>query len=390
MSKPEQPDKLKQLLLPITTYVPIDIKRLFRDKVAIFFVFLFPLIFLLVFGSIFRGGNDVSFRVALINNADNEFATQFVENVFPSDEAKKNDEEKAKSIFKVDNEVTNLDQAREKMNRGQVDATIILPEDFGLVQEGQAHPSGELQVLYDQNNQSAGTTLGSVLEGILKEFNQQFVGSTTPLTVTTESTATKGLSQFDYTFTGIMGFTLLSLGIYGPTSVFPRLKQRGVLRRYQLTNLKVWQYFVGNVLSNAFVGLLSVATMFIAAVLIFDLNMRGSYLNLLAVVVLGVTLLFGIGLAIGGWARTENQAAPLAQVVTLPMMFLSGVFFPTFLMPELLQNITRFIPLTPIVESLRMIVTENASLLDLGPQLAIIGGWTVIIYLIAFRVFRWE
>lgn len=380
-------EKIKKSLLPIITYVPIDVRRLFRDKVAIFFVFLFPLIFLFVFGSIMGGDNSVSFRVGLINNADNEFATQFVNETFPKDADKKEGED---MIFKVDEEVTNMEQAQEKMNRGQIDATIILPEDFGTVKPGQQFPSGEAQIIYDQNSQSAGTTLSSIMDGIFKEVNKGLVPTETPFTVRAESTATKGLSQFDYTFTGILGFTLLSLGIFGPTSVFPRLKQRGVLRRYQLTTLKVWQYFVGNVLSNAFVGILSVATMFLAAVAIFDLNMRGSYLNLIVVVILGVILLFGIGLAIGGWARTENQAAPLAQIATLPMMFLSGVFFPTFLMPEFLQNITKFIPLTPIIEALRLVVTENASLLDLGSQLAIIGGWTVIIYIVAFKFFRWE
>lgn len=383
-------NRLRKKLLPITTYIPIDVKRLFRDKVAIFFVFLFPLIFLFVFGSIMGGNNDVSFRVAVIDQADSEFSRQFVENVFPSEEAKKTDETKAKSVFKVDDEVTDLDQAEEKMNRGQIDATIILPEGFGDTVDNQAFPSGQLRVLSDQSSQSAGSALASILDGILRDFNQQFVDNQTPFTVVSETTGTEGLSQFDYTFTGLMGFTLLSLGIFGPTSVFPRLKQRGVLRRYQLTNLKVWQYFVGNVVSNAFVGILSVALMFLAAIFIFDLNMRGNYLNLVVVVVLGVAMLFGIGLAIGGWARTENQAAPLAQIASLPMMFLSGVFFPTFLMPEWLQNITQFIPLTPVIESLRMIVTENASLLDLGSQMALIGGWTVVIYLIAFKVFRWE
>lgn len=383
-------NKLKKSFLPITTYARIDIKRLFRDKVAIFFVFLFPLIFLVIFGSIFRGGNEVSFRVALVNNANNDFTTKFVEDVFPTEAAKKADEEKAKSPFKVDEEVKTLDEAKEKMNRGQIDAIITLPESFGEVKEGAAFPSGEAQILYGQNNQSAGTTLASVLEGIFKEINQGITQAPEPFTVVAETTATKGLTQFDYTFTGILGFTILSLGIYGPTSVFPRLKQRGVLRRYQLTTLKVWQYFTGNVISNAFVGLLSAATMFACAVLIFDLNMRGSYINLIAMVILGVTLMFGIGLAIGGWARTENQAAPLAQVVTLPMMFLSGVFFPIFLMPELLQKITMFIPLTPIIESLRMIITENASLMDLGTEVGIILAWTVIVYAIAFKVFRWE
>ncbi len=368
---------MKKQLLPIVTFIKIDVRRLFRDKVAIFFTFAFPLIFLLIFGTIFRGGGDVSFRVAFINNSQSEFARRFV------------DESKQNSVFKIDDEVTTMDQAREKMNRGQLDATIILPENFGEVKDA-AYPTGQAQVLYDQSNEQAGRTLGSVMESIFTKINGQFVKQVTPFTVKTESTATKGLTQFDYTFSGLLGFTLLSLGVFGPTSVYPRLKQRGVLRRYQTTTLKVWQYFTANVLSNMVVGILSVATMFAVALTIFDLNMRGSYLDLLVVILVGATLMFGIGLAIGGWAKNENQAAPLAQLVAMPMMFLSGVFFPTFLMPEWLQAVTRFIPLTPIVESVRFVVTEGKSVFDLGPQFALMFGWLVIIYIIAFRVFRWE
>lgn len=370
--------KLKRALLPVVTFTRIDVKRLFRDKVAIFFVFIFPLIFLIIFGSIFSGNDDVSFRVGLLSQSKSEFAKEFEKQL------------KDNTIFKIDTEVTSLEVAKEKMNRGQLDATIILPPGFGNIQEGQQLPGGQAQVLYDQSNQSAGQTLGSIMEGIFKDINQKLVPSDEPFSVTTESTATKGLTQFDYTFSGMLGFTLLSLGIFGPTTVFPRLKQRGVLRRYQTTTIKVWQYFVGNVVSNAIVGLLALIVMFVAAVLIFDLNMRGSYVNLAVIVLLGVTMLFGIGLALGGWAKNENQAAPLAQLVTLPMMFLSGVFFPTFLMPELLQNITKFIPLTPIIDSVRLIITENASLGELGPQLAVIGAWTFLIYIVAFKVFRWE
>jgi len=368
---------LKKALLPVTTFARIDIKRLFRDKVAIFFVFVFPLIFLLIFGTIFSGNDGVSFRVAMLNRSDSEFATKFVE------EAKKNE------VLEIDDEITTLDQAKEKMNRGQLEATIILPETFGDVQNSK-YPTGEAEVLYDQSNEQGGRTLGSVMESIFKGINSQFVTNETPFSVKTESTATKGLTQFDYTFSGILGFTLLSLGIFGPTTVFPRLKQRGVLRRYHTTTLKVWQYFTGNVISNAAVGLLAVIVMYVTAVLFFDLNMRGDYFNLLLVVVLGTTLLFGIGLAIGGWAKNENQAAPLAQLTTLPMMFLSGVFFPTFLMPDLLQKITKFIPLTPIIDSVRLIITEGKTVLDLGPQMAVMLVWTVVIYIVAFKVFRWE
>lgn len=371
-------ENLRKTLLFLTTYVRIDVKRLFRDKVAIFFVFVFPLIFLLVFGTIFGGDNEVSFKVAMLNESKSDFARQFVES------------SKDDKILKVDQKITTLDQARQKMDRGQLDAAIMLPPEFGTVTNGK-YPTGEAKILYNQNNESSASTLNSVLESVFKEINSGFVkNEAPPFTVRTESTAKAGLSRFDYTFSGLLGFTLLSLGVFGPATVFPRLKQRGVLRRYQTTPLKVWQYFIGNVISNATIGLLAVAVMFVTALLFFDLNMRGDYLSFAAMTTLGVTMLFGIGLSIGGWAKNENQAAPLAQLVTFPMMFLSGVFFPTFLMPEFLQNITRFIPLTPVIDGIRLVVTEGKTFFDLGPQIAIVLGWTILVYILAFKVFRWE
>ncbi len=369
---------MKKALLPVLTFARIDVKRLFRDKVGIFFVFIFPLIFLVIFGSIFNGNDDVSFRIALLNESKTQFASQFVKEI------------KDNKVLKVDDEISTIEAAKEKMNRGQLEATIILPSDFGVQQEGKQFPSGQARVLYDQSNEQAGQTLSSVMSDVFKEINQKLVPTETPFSARAESTATKGLTRFDYTFSGILGFTLLSLGIFGPTTVFPRLKQKGVLRRYHTTTLKVWQYFTGNVISNGIIGMIAVAFMFTAALLFFDLNMRGSYFTLASVVLLGTTMLFGIGLSLGGWAKNENQAAPMAQLVTLPMMFLSGVFFPTFLMPEILQNITKFIPLTPIIDSVRLIITENASFADLAPQFAVMAVWTVVIYFIAFKVFRWE
>lgn len=371
-------DNLRRSLLPITTFIRIDVRRLFRDKVAIFFIFIFPLIFLFIFGSIFSSDNEVSFRVGLLNQSDTAFAKDFEKQI------------KENKIFKVDPNITNREAAQEKMSRGQLDAAIILPNGFGGIMPGKSYPSGKAEIIYAEGNQSAGQTLASVLDGVFKQINQQFAPSEAPFTVSAQSTGQAGLTQFDYTFSGILGFTLLSLGIFGPTSVFPRLKQRGVLRRYQMTPIKVWQYFVANVVSNAIVGLLALVLMFSTAVAFFDLQMRGSYLVLASIIVLGTVMLFGIGLALGGWAKNENQAAPMAQLVSLPMMFLSGVFFPTFLMPELLQRITQFIPLTAVVDAVRLTITENAQFMELGPQFGIMFGWTIIIYIVAFRVFRWE
>lgn len=103
-----------------------------------------------------------------------------------------------------------------------------------------------------------------------------------------------------------------------------------------------------------------------------------------------IICILGIGLSIGGWAKNERQAAPLGNIIVFPMLFLSGTFFPRFLMPEWLQNISEYLPLTPIIDGIRLITTEGKTLIEISSQISIILFWTIVVYAIAFRVFRWE
>jgi ABC-2 type transport system permease protein len=211
-----------------------------------------------------------------------------------------------------------------------------------------------------------------------------------PLAVDAKAINEKGLSRFDYTFAGLIGFSIMGLGIFGPVNYFPQMKKAGILRRLHVTPIRVWQYFLANVISNAVIGIFAIAVMFVVAITVFHFKMAGNYLELIVMIMLGILSIFGIGLAVGGWAKNENQAAPLANIIVFPMLFLSGTFFPRFEMPLWLQHVTTFLPLTPIIDGIRMIATEGKHLVDIGPQLGLIAIWTIIIYLIAFRVFRWE
>ncbi len=368
----------KKAFLPVWTFAKIDIRRAFRDKVALFFIFLFPLIFLFVFGGIFGRNSDVSFRVAFINQSENEFAKQFTEQA------------REMPVLKIDPEVNTPDDAYEKISRGQIDALILLPEDFGALNDN-GQPSGEAVVQYTQNDAQAGQTLTSILqESVFKEINAQFVQTDMPFTVVGEQRNERSLRQFDYTFAGLLGFSIIGLGIFGPVNVFPQLKKQQVLRRLHTTPLRVWQYFLAIVISNSVVGLMSLATMFIVAMIVFKLQVIANPIELVVFLVLSIITILGIGLAIGGWAKNENQAAPLSNIVVFPMMFLSGTFFPRFAMPEWLQTVSGFLPLTPVIDGVRLMVTEGKHLIDLGPQIGLMFGWLVIIYIIAFRVFRWE
>lgn len=375
--RPLKPMSLWQRkLYTVWVFFIVNMRRLFRDRLALFFTFLFPLIFLFVFGSISNGGGKTSFHAALINNSSKPVAKQFASKIENS------------KIFKIDKSVTSFADAKDKMSKSQIDGTIVLPADFGTLKNGR--PAGTATVYFSPNNDQAGQALTSVLQGELKGLNSKYVNTGMPFTAIGQQTKQNSLSSFDYTFTGLLGFSILGAGIFGPMNVFPELKKMGILRRLRTTPLRVWQYFLSTMLGNAVTGLMSIAVMFIVAILVFNLNVVGNYLELAVFLAFGIIMILGIGLAIGGWARNERQAAPLGNIVVFPLMFLSGVFFPRFLMPEWLQGITNYFPLSPVIDGARLITTEGRGLLDLGTQLSIMAVWTVIIYIIAFRVFRWE
>jgi len=369
---------MNRKLQTVVTFVKINTRRFFRDKAAIFWTVAFPLVFLFIFGGLFGKNNETSFRVAIVNQSDSSFAKQFV------DQAKQN------KLFKIDNGIKNIDDANDKMSHSQLDAAIVLPKDFGTIKDDQKYPSGNAEVIYTQNNQQAGTALASIMDAQFKGLNGKFVHSETPFTVTAKQTNTHSLSAFDYTFAGLLGFSIMGIGIFGPINVFPELKKQGILRRLHTTPLRVWQYFLSMMTSQAIIGLITLFVQFVVAITVFDLKLVGNVFALALFLILGIIMILGIGLAVGGWAKNERQAAPMANVIVFPMMFLSGTFFPRFIMPEWLQSVTNFLPLTPVIDGVRLIATEGQTLVGVAPQLGLIVAWGIVIYAIAFRVFRWE
>lgn len=365
-------------LFTVMAFVRVNTRRFFRDRLALFFSIGFPLIFLFVFGSLSNGNTDVSFRVALINQSSSNFSQQFVQ------------QSSDNKVLKVDQTVKTLDQAKDKMSRSELDAAIVLPPNFGDVKTDSRLPSGEAKVFYTQNNQQSAQALASIIEAQFKAINAQLVKTDPPFKVTSEQLNRRSLSVFDYTFAGLLGFSIIGMGIFGPVNVFPELKKMGILRRLSTTPLRVWQYFLSVMIGQAIIGLISLAVMFAVAIAVFKLQVVGNYFELAAFLVYGIIMILGIGLALGGWAKNERQVAPLANIIVFPMMFLSGTFFPRFLMPEWLQTVSSFLPLTPVIDGIRLLTTEGKHLIDILPQLGLISVWLIVIYAIAFKVFRWE
>lgn len=368
----------QQRFYTVIVFTKLSTKRFFRDKLAIFFTVLFPLIFLFVFGALTSSNNKVSFKVAVINQSHSVLSNQVVKII------------KSQKVYKIDPTIKTLAEAKNKMDNNQLDSAIVLPANFGQVPSGSQHPVGQVKVYYTENDQSAGQTIIALLPNSLQAINAHYVDINLPFKVIGDQLNQKGLTQFDYTFSGLLGFTIIGVGIFGPVNVFPELKKQGILRRLHTTPIRVWQYFLSTMLGQAITGSISVVVQFIIAISVFNLKIDGNYLEILLYLIVCIFMILGIGLAVGGWAKNERQAAPLANLIVFPMLFLSGTFFPRYVMPQWLQSVTNWLPLTPVIDGLRMLTTQGKDLFQIWPQLGLVALWMVVIYFIAFRVFRWE
>lgn len=387
-------------------------KRFMRDSTSLFFTFLFPLIFLLVFGAIFNN-QTTSFDVAIINHSKSEFAKQFVER------AKANND----TTLKV-KDVKDMQEAREKLKHSELSGIIELPADFGNVmpaqagapgQRGnqavhseaqqpgasqpgqgsatgqtQARPSGTLRVLYAKGSEQSGNTLTAIMGQIIDGINKGMGQPEPPLKVAGQAVGDEQLKTFDYTFTGLLAFSLLSMGIFGLANQMPTEKQKGSYRRLRASPFTAGQLILAVGIHYTIVSLLSAAMMLAVGMSVFHFNMRGDWLLAVSFLTLSALLMVGFGLLVGGWAKNENQSAPLGNLVAFPMMFLSGTFFPSFMFPEWLRTLSQFVPMTPVTDGLRLIMTEHASLAEVLPYAGAVGLWMLVVYIAAIKLFRWE
>jgi ABC-2 type transport system permease protein len=353
-----------------------QLKRIFRDKSALFFSFLFPLIFLFILGSLNQGGSSVKFTVAVIDHSNGVVSKDLIKEAVGA------------GLLKVQSDIATLEVAKSQMGQGRLDSALEFPAGFGEVKNGVS--TGLVSVYYQQGSPQAGQALASIMQGVLDGKNQKITGMTRPFTAVPVSAATSSLTAFDYVFAGLLGYSILSLGIFGMATTFPSYKKSGLLRRIRVAPVSATQLIISTGIRYVITGLISLILMVLVAIFVFHFSMKGSYLDLLVFSIISIIMIFGIGLAIGGWAKNEDQATPLANIVALPLMFLSGVFFPRFLMPEWLQNITGYLPLSPIVDGLRAITAEGTNLLGLGHEFLLMAVWMVLIYVAAIKLFRWE
>jgi len=346
-----------------------------RDRTAIFFSLVVPLMLLLIFGSLNLGAFG-QVTLAIDDQANNPASQQFVSGL--------------QKIDTLSTKKQSTDDALPRLKRTELDMLLVIPKDFAIAPT-RAGATVPTLTIYGNDARPQQVAVGeSIINEVITRLSFAVNQSAPVLNVKQENVQGVRLRYVDFLVPGILGVNVMQLAVFSVAFALVADKRRGVLRRIMATPLKPSTFLVSQVFTRLIMATLQVLIMIGVAVFLFDVHPLGGVLPLLVVCLIGSVLFLTIGFALAGWAETENQVPAIAQLITLPQFFFSGVFFSKEAAPALIRPVTNLLPLTFLNDALREISVQGASLWDVRGSLLGLVAWTGIGLVLAIRFFRFE
>jgi ABC-2 type transport system permease protein len=350
-----------------------NFKSFIRDRAAVFWTVAFPLIFVVIFGLIFSGTPPpTSYGFADLDNSE---ASAQVRAAFDSIEG-------------VSLEAGSEDELLTGMRSGDVDAVIVVPAGYGETVAAKAAPASLIVYTDPSQSQTDGRTR-QLVGYVLGVINQTASGQPPAVMPAFETIQTNDFNYLSYLIPSILGMSLMQGGVFAAIPLVAD-REKLILKRLGATPLRRWQLVGSNIVVRLLVALAQTVIIVGVGTLLFGLETTGRWLGVGFLVVLGSLTFIAIGYVIASFAPTEESANGITQVVQLPMLFLSGIFFPVATMGDFLQTIARLLPLTYLGDALRQVMVDGIPFAPLAVCVAVLFAWLVGSFLVAARFFRWQ
>ncbi len=363
--------------LAYKTLTVASIKMYFRNRSAVFFTLFIPVMFILIFGA-FNSTKQSSFKLTIVNNSNTDLAGQFTKAL-----------EDNKNVF--DASQNNIDNAKDLLDKGKTDLIIVVPPEFGSIDGNtQKLKTAEIITYYNKGQPQAGQAASLVIGQIVSGFNNQITRTPVIYSVNSQGINTHNLSYLDYLVPGILALSIMQLGIFSIAFAFVSFKSTGALRRLFVTPTHPISFIFGQSVARFLIAFLQIGLLLGLSILVFKVHVVGSILNMFILAFLGIIVFLMFGFAVAGWAKDENQAAPIANLITFPMLFLSGTFIPRDNLPVWLQKVTGILPLTYLADAMRSVSTLGYSLWQVRMDILGLLVWGVVMFIVAIKVFKWE
>ncbi len=355
------------------------LKIMFRDWLTLFWGLAFPVMFIVIFGLFNLGGGSGSARLAIIDRAQSEQSNQLIASLHQV------------KFFQFNEKISDEATATKAIKDGNLDAAIIIPQSFQAPDATDSTlPPIELTVYYNKQNVVEYELVRLGLNQFFDEFEMAVAHAPRLFSLKEESVESTNVKYMDFLLPGIMGMGLMLNAIIGIAVDMTRYREQRILKRIRATPLRPRLFVIGQVLAYLVLVFIQATLIILVATTFFGATIHGSLINLYLLTLFGTLIFLNIGFIVAGVSRTPSTAGGLSQIVGMPMMFLSGSFFPTTGLPGFIQSIVEFLPLTPLLKAMRAVALNDAPLTSLGPELLYIGLWVVITFAIAAKVFTFR
>jgi ABC-2 type transport system permease protein len=348
-------------------------RAIFRSPQAVFFSLFFPVVLIVIFGSL-GGGGGISLDVAFDNNTDSANAIyQAVEHA---------------GIFNV----VRTDQAdiADRLKKGRLTAIISIKK-IGDV-------NGKPQYDIHLKTTSAAQKDLPVLQTILRDIISNINAKTNPsnysyATISQEEIPGRIYRMIDFYLPGMLGFSLIGSAIFGVSFLFFSLRETLVLKRMFASPVSKAFIVLGDGLGRILFNLTTATVLILFGRFFYQFTLSDgiiTFFELMFLSVMGLIVFMGFGYTIASLAKNQNVIPIYANLFMFPQYFLSGTFFPKTAMPDSIQWLVNILPLTALNDAMRKVSFEGAHLFDCGKQLGILAIWGIVVYGISIKVFKWE
>lgn len=334
------------------------LRGFFRDRTALFFTFFFPLMFLVVFGLIFRDSGTSATTIAVAGQGpilDRLPAQVLKQQRFPD-----------------------ADAAIAKVRSGDLPAALI--ED-----------GNSLTLRFAASDQVKAAQLQGIVQAVVGEANIAASGRPPTFSLSAAQVEDRDLKAIQFLTPGILSWGVATSAAFGAALTLVSWRRKQLLRRIRLSPVPVWAV-VGARVGVSLVVALVQAAVFVALAITPPFGLRLSHQWWLAIplLILGTLAFLSIGLLVGAVAKTDEAASAMANFIVLPMAFLSGTFFDISQAPAWLRSFSKVFPLRWMNDGMLDVLGRGKGVQAVLAPSAVLIGFTLVVGFIATRLFRWD
>jgi ABC-2 type transport system permease protein len=376
-----------------------DLLDISRNRMGLVMLILMPLFMMGMVGYIFPSNSGMSnVPVALVNldaaQGNASLSTKFV--------AQLNALNNKTGMMDLST-VGSATDVKSNIQNGQQSAGIIIGSNF--TSDLKTGKQADVTLVLDQSNPQTASLIETQLTQAIEQMGTQTatygLNQTykTPLNYSLAQVApynvqTTGIvpgqttNYFEFVAPGIMGMVVMMSLMTGLPHAISFEREVGTLDGMLAAPVHRMSILGGKVIAQTTRGMMQGIIVLALSIVLFGVVVQGSIALILGILLLGVFSLVGLGVLITSFTSTEETATMIMMTLTFPMMFLSGVFFPISQMPQFMQVIAQFLPLTYTISALRQVVVLGVGVPAISRDIVILFGFGIVLLSAALVAFE--